>query len=61
MAGPLQRRDSGPGEMTDVAPVLGLLTLTMTNLYCDQHGDVTEYAVDFLAPERELSADYDLE
>lgn len=47
--------------MTDVAPVLGLLTLTMTNLYCDQHGDVTEYAVDFLAPERELSADYDLE
>ncbi|MFI6450812.1 GntR family transcriptional regulator [Streptosporangium amethystogenes] len=49
----------------DIAPMLGvekgLPTLTMTNLYWDQHGDVTEYAVDFLAPGRELSADHDLE
>ncbi|WP_433376973.1 GntR family transcriptional regulator [Streptosporangium sp. CA-115845] len=49
----------------DIASVLGmrngLPTLTMTNFYWDQQGDVTEYAVDFLAPERELSADYDLE
>ncbi|MEV4377683.1 UTRA domain-containing protein [Streptosporangium sp. NPDC049644] len=49
----------------DIAPVLGvergLPTLTMTSLHWDQHGDVTEYTVDFLAPEREPSADHDLE
>lgn len=36
-------------------------TLVMTNHYWDQNGEVTEYAVDFLGPGRELSADYDLE
>ncbi|MFD8525802.1 GntR family transcriptional regulator [Streptosporangium canum] len=49
----------------DVSPVLGVEsgrpTLTMTNHYWDQRGDVTEYAVDFLGPGRELSADYALE
>ncbi|WP_433255346.1 GntR family transcriptional regulator [Streptosporangium sp. CA-135522] len=49
----------------DVASVLGvesgLPALTMTNHYWDQHGEVTEYAVDFLGPGRELSTDYNLE
>ncbi len=49
----------------DIASVLGmesgLPALTMTNLYWDQHDEVTEYAVDFLGPGRELSADYALE
>ncbi|MFF5204726.1 GntR family transcriptional regulator [Streptosporangium sp. NPDC000396] len=49
----------------DVSPVLGvengLPALTMTNCYWDQHGDVTEYAVDFLGPGRELSADHALD
>ncbi|MFB9674186.1 GntR family transcriptional regulator [Streptosporangium vulgare] len=49
----------------DIAPVLGvesgLPALTMTNLYWDQHNEVTEYAVDFLGPGRELSADHALE
>lgn len=48
----------------DVAVVLGVPAgtqgLTMTNCYWDQHGDVTEYAVDFLGPGRELSAEYDM-
>ncbi|GHH62648.1 GntR family transcriptional regulator [Streptosporangium violaceochromogenes] len=39
----------------------GLPVLTMTNVYWDQHGDVTEYALDYLGPGRELSADHDLE
>lgn len=39
----------------------GLPVLTMTNHYWDQHGEVTEYAVDFLGSGRELSADYALE
>ncbi|MEV7007966.1 GntR family transcriptional regulator [Streptosporangium sp. NPDC051022] len=49
----------------DVAPLLGvdggLPVLTMTNHYWDQHGEATEYAVDFLGPGRELSADHDLD
>ncbi|MCF2528065.1 GntR family transcriptional regulator [Yinghuangia soli] len=49
----------------DAAAILGIApgaaALTMTNLYWDQHGDATEYAVDVLAPGRELSAHYDLE
>lgn len=49
----------------DAAGILGVDTgapaLTMTNTYWDQHGDVTEYAVDILGAGRELTADYDLE
>ncbi|MDX6353357.1 MAG: hypothetical protein QOF98_260 [Streptomyces sp.] len=49
----------------DVAPLLGIEAgapaLTMTNRYWDQNGQVTEYARDFMAADRELSADYDLE
>lgn len=49
----------------DVAPLLGVeagsLVLTMANTYWDQHGQVTEYARDFMGTGRELSADYDLE
>lgn len=48
----------------DVAAVLGVdpgtPTLTMTNRYWDQHGEVTEYAEDYLGHGRELSADFDL-
>ncbi|WP_280239758.1 GntR family transcriptional regulator [Nocardia abscessus] len=48
----------------DVATTLGVdadtPSLTMTNLYWDQNGDPTEYAVDFLGTGRELSAEYSL-
>ncbi|MBB1256356.1 GntR family transcriptional regulator [Streptomyces alkaliterrae] len=39
----------------------GTLTLTMANTYWDQHGNVTEYAEDFLGAGRELAAEYDLQ
>lgn len=46
----------------DIAEVLGIEAdsrcLTMTNLYWDQNGDPTEFAIDFLGPGRELSAEY---
>jgi DNA-binding GntR family transcriptional regulator len=49
----------------DTASILHLETgtpvLTMTNYYWDQNGDATEYAVDFLAPGREFSAEYTLD
>ena len=49
----------------DTARVLNVATgspaLTMTNLYWDQNGEATEYAVDFLAADRELSAEYNLD
>ncbi|MDJ0340364.1 GntR family transcriptional regulator [Streptomyces sp. H10-C2] len=49
----------------DVAPLLevqsGSLALSMANHYWDQHGQVTEFARDFLGAGRELAADYDLE
>lgn len=49
----------------DAATVLhvdtGTPALTMTNHYWDQNGDATEYAVDFLASDRELSAEYSLD
>lgn len=49
----------------DVASVLrvdaGTPALTMTNCYWDQDGAATEYAVDFLAGDRELSAENDLD
>ena len=49
----------------DVAEVLnvppGSSGLTMTNCYWDQHGQVTEYAIDYLGNGRELSAEYDLD
>lgn len=38
----------------------GALTLTMTNYYWDQYGEITEYAEDYLGHGRTLSADYDL-
>ena len=48
----------------DVASVLsaepGALTLTMTNYYWDQYGEITEYAEDYLGHGRTLSADYNL-
>lgn len=48
----------------DVAPLLGVepggLALTMDNTYWDQHGQVIEYARDFIGADRELAADYDL-
>ncbi|ARX85128.1 GntR family transcriptional regulator [Streptomyces alboflavus] len=37
------------------------MALTMANTYWDQYGQVTEYARDFMGPDRELAADYDLE
>lgn len=47
------------------APILGVVAghpaLTMTNHYWDQNGDPTEYAVDFFADDRELSAEYSLD
>ncbi|WP_324603896.1 MULTISPECIES: UTRA domain-containing protein [unclassified Streptomyces] len=49
----------------DIAQLLeveaGALALTMANHYWDQHGQVTEYARDFMGTDRELAADYDLE
>ncbi|MBW1604654.1 GntR family transcriptional regulator [Streptomyces sp. JJ66] len=49
----------------DAAGVLGVAPespgLTMTNSYWDQNGELTEYAVDFLGPGRELSAEYQLD
>jgi len=39
----------------------GTPTLTMVNSYWDQNGQVTEYACDFMAADRELAGDYDLE
>ncbi|MFC8090373.1 UTRA domain-containing protein [Streptomyces sp. NPDC057301] len=49
----------------DIADVLGAeagtQALTMTNQYSDQHGEVTEYAQDFLGAGRELSAEYALD
>ncbi|WP_425336779.1 UTRA domain-containing protein [Streptomyces profundus] len=48
----------------DVAEILevpaGTPVLTMTNCYWDQHGDVTEYAIDYLGSGRELTADHEL-
>jgi len=48
----------------DIAPHLGVEvgaeTLVMINHYWDQHGEPTEYAVDYIGAGRELSAEYDL-
>ncbi|WP_280254729.1 GntR family transcriptional regulator [Nocardia wallacei] len=50
---------------SDIATLLGVQTetpcLTMTNIYWDQNGEPTEYAVDYLGPNRELSAEYALD
>ncbi|ANW18440.1 GntR family transcriptional regulator [Streptomyces clavuligerus] len=62
----VRRRDAitlrrAPG---DIAPLLGVAAgepvLMWSNLYWDQHGEVTEYATDFLGPGRELSAEGDI-
>ncbi|WP_280409464.1 GntR family transcriptional regulator [Nocardia brasiliensis] len=49
----------------DLSETLGIPVdspcLTMTNLYWDQNGDPTEYAIDFLGTGRELSAEYALD
>lgn len=61
-----RRRDTITiGEVPeDIAPHLGVepgtKTLVMINHYWDQHGEPTEYAVDYIGPGRELSAEYDL-
>ncbi|MFI9026359.1 GntR family transcriptional regulator [Streptomyces sp. NPDC053560] len=53
-----------PGEL---APLLGEdvaegdMHLAAVNIYWDQNGDPTEYAVDFVGPGRSLSADVDVE
>ncbi|MFG3133375.1 GntR family transcriptional regulator [Streptomyces tendae] len=39
----------------------GTPALVMTNHYWDQDGNVTEFAVDFVGTDRELSAEYELE
>lgn len=47
----------------DIAELLGVEAgaegLVMVNLYRDQDGEPTEYAVDFIGPGRSLSAEYD--
>ncbi|TQE33579.1 GntR family transcriptional regulator [Streptomyces ipomoeae] len=51
-----------PEELADLLEAeAGSPALVMTNHYWNQHGDVTEYAVDFVGHDRELSAEYDLE
>lgn len=51
-----------PEELVELLGVeAGAPALVMTNHYWDQDGGVTEYAVDFIGPDRELSAEYDLE
>ncbi|MEU6852769.1 GntR family transcriptional regulator [Actinacidiphila alni] len=44
-----------------LAVEIGSLALSMANTYWDQHGQVTEFARDFMGSGRELAADYDLE
>ncbi|MFD7811107.1 GntR family transcriptional regulator [Streptomyces cellulosae] len=39
----------------------GTRTLAVINHYWDQHGEPTEYAVDYLGAGRELSSEYDLD
>ncbi|MEU1919086.1 GntR family transcriptional regulator [Streptomyces albogriseolus] len=39
----------------------GTRTLAVVNHYWDQHGEPTEYAVDYLGAGRELSSEYDLD
>jgi DNA-binding GntR family transcriptional regulator len=62
----VRRRDTVTMESVpeELAPLLeaaaGSAALVMTNHYWDQNDDVTEYAVDFLGRERELSAEYEL-
>ncbi|MDO0914462.1 GntR family transcriptional regulator [Streptomyces sp. DT2A-34] len=51
-----------PGDIAEVLGAeVGTQALTMTNQYFDQHGEVTEYAQDFLGAGRELSAEYALD
>lgn len=49
----------------DIASLLdvpaGRDVLVVTNRYWDQHGEPTEYAVDYHAPGRELMSEYDLD
>ncbi|MFI6543500.1 GntR family transcriptional regulator [Streptomyces prunicolor] len=46
-------------ELLDQAP--GTAVLSMVNRYWDQHGQITEYARDYMGPGRVLEAEYDLE
>ncbi|EFE85449.1 GntR-family transcriptional regulator [Streptomyces albidoflavus] len=63
----VKRRDEVSIESLpeDVASLLdqepGTPVLSMANHYWDQHGQLTEYARDYMAPGRVLAADYDLE
>lgn len=49
----------------DVASLLaldpGTPVLSMANHYWDQHGQITEYARDYMGPGRVLAAEYDLQ
>lgn len=62
-----RRRDTVAlrGVPEDVAAHLevqaGTQTLVVINHYWDQHGEPTEYAVDYLGAGRELSSEYDLD
>lgn len=65
--GVASRASHCPGRawrIADAAEIVGVEVgtpaLTMTNLYWDQHGEVIEYAVDILAPGRELTAEYEV-
>jgi GntR family transcriptional regulator len=63
----VKRRDSVSIEELpeDVAPLLeldpGTPVLSMANHYWDQHGQITEYARDYMGPGRILAAEYDLQ
>jgi GntR family transcriptional regulator len=63
----VKRRDTVSIEKLpeDVAPLLGLepgtAVLSMANHYWDQHGQITEYARDYMGPARVLAAEYDLQ
>ncbi|MFH8285514.1 GntR family transcriptional regulator [Streptomyces antibioticus] len=63
----IKRRDTVSIENLpgDVASLLdldpGTPVLSMANRYWDQHGQITEYARDYMGPGRVLEADYDLQ
>ncbi|AZK96149.1 MULTISPECIES: GntR family transcriptional regulator [Streptomyces] len=62
----VRRRDTvalaeAAGELAELLGVaVGTSVLTWANHYWDQNGSVTEYATDFLGPDRRLSAEYDM-
>ncbi|MEU4036110.1 MULTISPECIES: GntR family transcriptional regulator [Streptomyces] len=63
----VKRRDSvsieelpeDAAQLLELAP--GTPVLSMANHYWDQHGQITEYARDYMGPGRVLEAEYDLQ